>query len=38
MSYYIVGGTYKNTLFKEFEEGCEQEKYGHLILRRCMRL
>jgi hypothetical protein len=28
MSYYVVGGTYKNTLFKEFAEGCEQEKYG----------
>tara|TARA_B100000963_G_C22349774_1_gene546747 strand:+ start:75 stop:260 length:186 start_codon:yes stop_codon:yes gene_type:complete len=28
MSYYVVGGKYKNTSFKEFEVGCSQERYG----------
>ena len=35
MSYYVVGGTYKNTLFKEFAEGREQEKYGPFNSYRC---
>ena len=28
MSYFVVGGTYKNTSFKEFEDGFKQEKHG----------
>ena len=28
MSYFVVGGTYKNTSFNEFEDGFKKEKYG----------
>ena len=28
MSYYVVGGTFKNTSFEEFEEQSKKEKYG----------
>lgn len=28
MSYFVVGGTFKNTSFKEHEDGSKKEKYG----------
>ena len=28
MSYYVVGGTFKNTSFEEFEDESQKEKYG----------
>ena len=28
MSYYVVGGTFKNTSFEEFEDKSKKEKYG----------
>ena len=28
MSYFVVGGVYKDTSFNEYEEGFKQEKYG----------
>ena len=28
MSYYVVGGTFKNTSFEEFEDESKKEKYG----------
>ncbi len=28
MSYFVVGGIYKNTLFEEFEDESKKRKYG----------
>ena len=28
MSYWVVGGTYKDTSFKELDKGCDLERYG----------
>ncbi len=28
MSYFVVGGIYKDTSFNEFIDGAKQEKYG----------
>ena len=28
MSYYVVGGIFKNTSFEEFEDQSKKEKYG----------
>tara|TARA_B100001029_G_C14948311_1_gene387249 strand:- start:741 stop:926 length:186 start_codon:yes stop_codon:yes gene_type:complete len=28
MSYWVIGGTYKDTTFKELEDGLKLEKYG----------
>lgn len=28
MSYFVVGGIYKDTSFNEFKDGAKQEKYG----------
>mgnify|MGYP001307750456 FL=1 len=28
MSYFVVGGIYKNTSFKEFDDDYKKEKYG----------
>ncbi len=28
MSYYVVGGTFKDTSFEEFEDDSKKEKYG----------
>ena len=28
MSYWVVGGTYKDTNFKDLEEGYDLERYG----------
>ncbi len=28
MSYYVVGGTFKDTSFEEFEDESKKEKYG----------
>ena len=28
MSYYVVGGTFKDTSFEEFQDESKKEKYG----------
>ena len=28
MAYWVVGGIYKNTEFRELQEGCDLERYG----------
>ena len=32
MSYWVIGGTYKDTKFQEIEVGHKLQKYGPLIL------